>query len=247
METNKLIIIGVLLIIACIGIGALFGSLNNQIHYERIELSQNGTSLEIPTTNAKYIGDKNGVKFWNWSDGALVSYNSQEESNGISLGGAFGFYAIKELVRSGNSENIDGITIYELNGKQLSDMNLGNSDDTFYCAHIVNSATHDNIVICCKDKNVLIHMVKSINFKNGKNAVNETITSDNSVDNVKNTDNTNNKQPDKEDHTTYQEYKSEDYNVKPRSSSSSDSSQSSSSSKSSSSSGSSSSSSSSTR
>ena len=40
METNKLIIIGLLLIIACIGIDVLFVSLNNYIHYERIEFSK---------------------------------------------------------------------------------------------------------------------------------------------------------------------------------------------------------------
>ena len=165
METKNIIIIGVLLVIICIFVGAIFGTLTNSVNYERIEIVPNGTSIEIPTNDAKYLGDQNGVRFWNWNNGALVTYNSQEGSNANELSGALGFYAIKELVRNGNSENIDGIDVYQLNGDQLSNLNVTVNGDVFYCIHLVNDTTHDNIVICCKDKDVALHMAKSIEYK----------------------------------------------------------------------------------
>lgn len=53
----------------------------------------------MPTNQAQYIGDTEGVKFWNWSNGALITYNSQEGSNANELSGALGFYAIKNLLK----------------------------------------------------------------------------------------------------------------------------------------------------
>lgn len=61
----------------------------------------------MPTNQAQYIGDAEGVKFWNWSNGALITYNSQEGSNANELSGALGFYAIKELIKTGNSISHD--------------------------------------------------------------------------------------------------------------------------------------------
>ncbi len=178
METKNIIIIGILLVIICLLAGAIFGTLTNSVNYERIEIVPNGTSIEIPTNDAKYLGDKEGVKFWNWSNGALITYNSQEGSNAVELSGALGFYAIKELVRSGNSENIDGFTVYQLNGQQLSNSNVSVNGDVFYCIHLINETTHDNIVICCKDKDVALHMAKSIQYKISNATTND---SDNST------------------------------------------------------------------
>lgn len=165
METKNIIIIGILLVIICILVGAIFGTLTNTVNYERIEIVPNGTSIEIPTNDAQYLGDTEGVKFWNWTNGALITYNSQEGNNAVELSGALGFYAIKELVRSGNSENIDGFTVYQLNSQQLSNVNVTVNGDVLYCIHLVNETTHDNIVICCKDKDVALHMAKSIEYK----------------------------------------------------------------------------------
>lgn len=173
MENKKLIIIGVLAVILCIFAGAIIGTLNtmnSSIDYERIEIVPNATSIEIPTSQANYLGDTEGVKFWNWSNGALVTYNSQEGSNAVELSGALGFYAVKELVRTGNSENIDGFTVYTLDANQLAESIKTNGDGEFYCVHLVNDTTHDNIVICCKDKEILLHMAKSIQYKNSDNA-----------------------------------------------------------------------------
>lgn len=64
---------------------AIFVTITNSVKYERIEIVPNGTSIEMPTNQAQYIGDTEGVKFWNWSNGALITYNSQEGSNANEL------------------------------------------------------------------------------------------------------------------------------------------------------------------
>ena len=238
METKKIIIIGILLIIICALAGALIGLVSHNTQYERVEIVPNGTSIEIPD-DAKYLGNTSGVKFWNWSNGALVSYNSHEGNNIIELSGALGFYAIKELVRTGNAETIEGVTIYELTGEQLSDVNIQNKHDKFYCVHLSNNTTHDNIVICCKNKNILMHIVASIQYKvnsaiNSTNNNNETTTTSNPSNNIKSSNENNDDElpvsyysqhPEEEGYYDYDDsYYENDYGYEESSSSSSSSS-----------------------
>ena len=41
-----------------------------------------------------------------------------------------------------------------------------NYNGKFYCIPLANETTHDNIIICCKDKDIAIHMAKSVQCKN---------------------------------------------------------------------------------
>ena len=75
MENRDKILIAILVISICALTCAIFISLSNSISYERIELVPNGTSIEIPTSQAKYLGEEYGIKMWNWSDGVLISFN----------------------------------------------------------------------------------------------------------------------------------------------------------------------------
>lgn len=171
METKNIVIIAILVIVICILVGLMFTMMTKTAEYDRIEITSNGTTIELPS-QAEYMGDTNGIRFWNWSGGEIVSYNSQEGGNGSELSGAFGFYAIKELVRAGDSQSIDGFTVYKLNSNQISDNLKLDIDGEYYCIHFTNETTHDNIMICCKDKDVLLHIAKSIEFKtpSGNNA-----------------------------------------------------------------------------
>ena len=36
----------------------------------------------------------------------------------------------------------------------------------FYCIPLSNETTHDNILICCNDKDIAAHMAKSVQYKN---------------------------------------------------------------------------------
>lgn len=184
MENRDKILIAILVISICALTCAIFISLSNSISYERIELVPNGTSIEIPTSQAKYLGEEYGIKMWNWSDGVLISFNSQEGDNANELGGALGFYAIKEIIGSCDSQNIDGYTVYKLSAGQLSDNVKMKDNDEIYCICLGNDTTHDNIIICCKNKDVVLHMVKSIQFK----AVNSTLTANKVADSYSNSE-----------------------------------------------------------
>lgn len=179
METKKIIIIGILIVIICILAGAIFGVLTSNVAYERIEITPNGTSIEVPSENAKYEGEinKTGAKMWSFKQGALMTFNSEEaiDARGYNgLGGAVGFNDIHDIVLTHfeKQENIDGFTVYTLNGKQLG----MNGRGTMYCIMTGNDQTHDNIIITADSKDVVLHMAKSIQYKTGNITVNNTST-----------------------------------------------------------------------
>ena len=76
MDTKKLIIIAVSAVIICIIAGTLLGMMNSSVNYERIEITENGTSIEIPTDNASYVGEINntGAKLWTFKQGTDLQY-----------------------------------------------------------------------------------------------------------------------------------------------------------------------------
>ncbi|WP_292888752.1 hypothetical protein [Methanobrevibacter sp. UBA212] len=180
METKKIIIIGILLVIICILFGAIFGLLTSNVAYERIEITPNGTSIEVPSEDAKYDGEINntGAKMWTFKQGALMTFNSAEaiDARGLNgLGGAVGFKDIKDIVITHfeKQETIDGFTVYTLNGEQLGINGRG----TMYCIITGNDQTHDNILITVDNKDIALHMAKSIQYKTG-NITSNTTTSD---------------------------------------------------------------------
>ena len=50
------------------------------VNYEKIEITANGTSIDVPVNQTNYHGPFEDIKLWNWENGALVSYNSHEGS-----------------------------------------------------------------------------------------------------------------------------------------------------------------------
>lgn len=216
MDKHKQIII-IILIIILVSILTYIGYTiynQNNITYQRVEIVPNATSIEIPVVDAKYLNDTNGVKFWNWSNGVLISYNSQEGVNNYGLSGALGFYAIKELIHSGESETVDGFTIYKLSADKLSNILKTNTNKEFYCIHVFNDTTHDNIIICCENKEIALHMAKSIIYKTVNVSNQEKSNSINIIhNNIQN--NSNNDKLIEEEHDYYSNdddyYDDEDY------------------------------------
>ena len=49
---------------------------------------------------------------------------------------------------------------------QIFDIIKVNYNGKFYCIPLTNETTHDNILICCNDKNIAAHMAKSVEYKN---------------------------------------------------------------------------------
>lgn len=168
MNNKKIIMIFVLLIliIAC-GVWVIMA---NSVTYEKIEITPNGTTIDVPTNQTKYYGDLGEVKIWYWNNGLLVSYNSHEGSNPIKLSG-FSFDALNKIIKNGDSKNIDGFTCYLINADKLLEIHLFDIikvyyNGQFYCIPLTNDTTHDNIIICCNDEDMALHMAKSVEYKN---------------------------------------------------------------------------------
>ena len=167
MDNKKIIIIGILLLII---VGAIIVMLSNSMNYERIEITPNGTSIDVPANQTKYHGDICGIKIWSWENGVLVTYNTGENGSIIELTG-LSFNEIEDLIKDSNSENIDGVTCYVIDADKLLENPIFdiieiNYNGKFYCIPLVNETTHDNIIICCNDKDVALHMAKSVDYKN---------------------------------------------------------------------------------
>lgn len=167
MDNKKIIIIAILILIIVAGI--LFVLLTS-VNYERIEITPNGTSMEVPANQTKFNGKVESAKVWNWKNGILVTYNSYEDNNLIKVTD-MGFNAINKLIKNGEQQNIDGFTCYVINADELLKIQIFevikvNYNGKFYCIPLTNETTHDNILICCKDKDIAIHMAKSIQYKN---------------------------------------------------------------------------------
>ena len=168
MEKNKkIIIIGIILLII---IGIAIVMLITSVNYERIEITPNGTSIEVPANQTKYGGTIESAKIWNWKNGILVTYNSHEDKNIIKVT-ELGFNSLNKLIKNGEQQDFDGFTGYVINADDLMKITIFdiikvNYNGKFYCIPLSNETTHDNIIICCKDKNMAVHMAKSIQYKN---------------------------------------------------------------------------------
>ena len=181
MDNKKIFIIGIILFIIIVGV--VFVMLTS-VNYERIEITPNGTSIEVPYNQTKYDGEIESAKIWNWDNGILVTYNSYEDDNLIKVT-ELGFDALNDLIKNGEKQNIDGFTCYVINADELLQIQIFdlikiNYNGKFYCIPLSNETTHDNIIICCNDKDVAVHMAQSVQYKNVFHEVidlNETVSS----------------------------------------------------------------------
>lgn len=141
----------------------------SSVHYERIDITPNGTSIDVPANQTKYSGNVEGAKIWNWDNGILVTYNNLEDRNIIKVS-ELGFNTQKEVIKNGEKENIDGFTCYVINADELLEIRIFdiikvNYNGKFYCIPLSNETSHDNLIICCNDKNMAVHMAKSVEYK----------------------------------------------------------------------------------
>ena len=167
MDNKKIIIIGVILLI--IAAGVIFVILTS-VNYERIDITPNGTSMEVPANQTEYGGNVEGAKIWNWNNGILVTYNNHEDPNFLQVT-ELGFTALEELIKNGEKQDIDGVTCYVINADELLEIHIFdvikvNYNGKFYCIPLSNETTYDNIIICCNNKDMAVHMAKSVEYKN---------------------------------------------------------------------------------
>lgn len=126
-----------------------------------------------------------------------MTFNSEEAINArglYGLGGALGFKGVEDMVLNHfeKREEIDGFTVYTIDGEKLDIEGRG----MMYCIITKNNESHDNIVMAADDKDIVLHMAKSIEYKSAnttKTASSSTATAssssnsnDNDVHNDKN-------------------------------------------------------------
>lgn len=167
MDNKKIIIIAIIILIIAAGI--LFVVLTT-VNYERIEITPNGTSIEVPANETKYNGKIESAKLWNWNNGVLITYNSYEDQSIIKVS-EMGFNATNKIIKNGEKENIDGFECYVINAEDLIEIHIFdiikvNYKGKFYCIPLSNETTHDNILICSNNKDIAVHMAKSVKYKN---------------------------------------------------------------------------------
>ena len=184
MDNKKIIIIGVILLIIIAGIILV---MLTSVNYERIDITPNGTSIEVPANQTKYVGNVEGTKIWNWDKGILVTYNSHEDKNFIKVS-ELGFNTLNEIIKNGEKQSIDNFTCYVINADELLEIHIFdiikvNYNGKFYCIPLSNETTHDNILICCNDRDMAVHMAKSVQYKN---VYPENTDLDNTISTVKN-------------------------------------------------------------
>lgn len=182
MENKNIILIGILIIlIIFLSSMIIFTLNNNNTTYERIEITPNGTSIEIPTNNATYVGELNntGTKLWKFQQGTIMTFNSNEAVNArglYGLGGAMGVKETKDMILNHfeKRETIDGFTVYTLDADKLDIKGR----DTIYCIETGNDTTHDNIIIATDNKDITLHIAKSIQYKTSNSTNNIKDSSD---------------------------------------------------------------------
>ena len=166
-KNKKIIIIGIIVLIIVAGIIVV---MLTSVNYVKIYITPNGTSIDVPANQTKYNGNVEGAKIWNWNNGILVTYNSNEDKNIIKVT-ELGFNTLNDLIKNGEKQDIDGFTGYVINADELLEIHIFdiikiNYNGKFYCIPLANETTHDNIIICCNDKDMAAHMAKSVQYKN---------------------------------------------------------------------------------
>lgn len=167
MDNKKIIIIGIIILIIAVAIILL---MLTAVNYEKIEITPNGTSIDAPAKQTKYNGKIEGAKVWNWNNGILVTYNPNEDKDFIKVT-EIGFNALNKIIQNGEKHDIDGYTCYIINAEDLIQVHIFevikvNLNGKFYCIPLSNETSHDNLIICCNNKDIALHMAKSVHYKN---------------------------------------------------------------------------------
>ena len=184
MDNKKIIIIGIIILIIA---AAIILIMLTSVNYEKIEITPNGTSIDVPSNKTKYDGEIESAKIWNWDNGILVTYNSHKDKNIVKVS-ELGFNTLNELIKNGEKQDIDNFTCYVINADELLEIHIFdiikvNYNGKFYCIPLSNETTGDNIMICCKDRGMAVHMAQSIQYKN---VYPNTTDLDNTISTVKN-------------------------------------------------------------
>lgn len=149
---QKYIIIIIAAVLLC-GVAAYF-LLADTTEYTRIELGENGTSIDVPknmVTKSNYTAL--GVMVLKNDNTIVVSFNSAK--NGLES--LIDFDTVKKTLFKNDSER--NIT---LKNPRIAGYTLQGEYTAVYAS---NNTTHDNIVVISKNKMIANHIIDSIQWR----------------------------------------------------------------------------------
>ena len=146
----------IVLIIAVLAV--LFGLINYGIGTQSdVDMTLiaigNGTTVSVPVSNVSNIENtENGVLYYTdpQYNVNITCWNSEEQQ---LIGGEDNIRnEINTMKGSDEPTDENGVTVYH------------NADTDTYCAEIGSDATHDNLLISCKDKDLLVKVYATVKF-----------------------------------------------------------------------------------
>ena len=142
-------ILGIIIVLLCAGIVYTLFSENTE--YVTINLVENGTTIEIPN-DMTVKSNNSGILVLENDDVIVISFNSADKG----LGEIISFADIKTPI-FGNAPN-GNVTI---NDPTVAGCSLDGECNAVY---IDNNETHDNIIVISKNKNIVNHIINSIQW-----------------------------------------------------------------------------------
>ena len=148
---RKYIIIIIAAVLLC-GAAAYF-MLAGTTTYTRIELAENGTTIEVPEN---MVAQSNytalGVVVLKGDNTLVVSFNDAKSG----LGSLIDFDAVRSTIFKNNERNVTlkdpSVAGYTLKGE-------------YTAVYASNDTTQDNIIVISKDKNIADHIIESVQWK----------------------------------------------------------------------------------
>lgn len=142
-------LLGVVIALLCVGIGYML--FTHDIKYNTISLVENGTTIEIPDDMA-LKSNSNGIQVFKSDDTIVITFNS----DGRGVDEILAFANIKNPI-FGNAYN-GNVTMKD---PTVAGCSLSGECNAVY---ISNNDTHDNIIVISKNKDIVSHIINSIQW-----------------------------------------------------------------------------------
>ena len=166
MDLRRLLLV-VLVIVVVLSCSFFFLNYDESIHYSRVGLT-NTSSIEMPISDSSTNTVVNGIHVINDTKHNLIlMYFNSDEGNQVAAVELE--YIRNEFAANAVQKNMNNQTVWH------------NEENDTYMAFIGNYITHDNILIMCKDPEILEHMIASAqyNYFNEETNSTEVIKGDN--------------------------------------------------------------------
>ena len=162
MDFRRLLLV-VLVVVVVLSCSFFLLNYDDSVHYTRVGLT-NSSSIEVPvsdeSTNSVING---GINILNdtKNDLLLMYFNS---GDGNQVAAVELEYIRNDFISHSVEETVNNQTVWH------------NQENDTYMAFIGNYVTHDNILISCKDPEILSHMMASAQYKYFNEETNSTET-----------------------------------------------------------------------